>query len=594
MSRTIRTPLVTAALAAVVLVPATGCVSIPTDSAVQPGRSVGVQEEPRLISNVPPGPVPGDSREEVVTGFFAAMLAYPQSASIAREFLAPDAAKAWDPEADLVVYQDQEIIEQRERIAVTARKVGSLDDRGAWSSAKPERDGISADLRLARVRGEWRIVNPLPGTYVDFDYFDRYFAPFALHFLDPTRTVLTPDPVYLLLDETTATSLVSNLLRGPTKHLVGVATTAAPPQTEVDVAVSITPTGLAEVPLTGEALALSQENRLLLAAQLTWTLRQLVEIDEIAVTVDGNSLEVPGFGERFGVDEFDGYDPAGLAASRQLFALSAAGLVTVSESDVSPVLGSLQRTSRSASSAAVDPSGNLTALVGRAGQDVVVAAAAATAEGGPKKWFSGGADLLPPSWDVHQLSDGGQPSHLLWLVDRTRRGAVVYAVTQTGSRQVRAPGITGADVMSFAVSRDGVRLAAVVRRDGRPRLMISIIDRDAQRPARVSLSPAQEVISPEFSPSGVTGLAWASPTSVVLLADEGGERQPFEVSIDGSSAAETTGFIPVEPVSIAAGPNVDAPVAIGSKAGEIYVQTADLQWVQFGGSTRLYQPIYPG
>lgn len=591
--RSNRTPLISAVLAAVVLLPATGCVSIPTDSAVQPGRSVGVQEEPRLISNVPPGPVPGDSREEVVTGFFAAMLAYPQSASIAREFLAPDAAKAWDPEADLVVYQDQEIIEQRQRIAVTARKVGSLDDRGAWSSAKPRRDGISADLRLARIRGEWRIVNPLPGTYVDFDYFDRYFAPFALHFLDPTRTVLTPDPVYLLLDETTATSLVSNLLRGPTKHLVGVATTAAPPQTEVDVAVSITPAGLAEVPLTGEALALSQENRLLLAAQLTWTLRQLAEIDEITVTVDGNGLEIPGFGERFGVDEFDGYDPAGLAASRQLFALSSAGLVTVSESDVSPELGTLQRRSRNASSAAVDPSGNLTALVGPAGHDVSVAATADPGEQGLQQWFTGGTDLLPPSWDVHQLS-GGQPSHVLWLVDRTRRGAVVHAVTQSDNRRVRALGITGGDVSAFAVSRDGVRLAAVVRRDGRPRLVTSIIDRDAQRPARVSLSPAREVISPEFAPSGLTGLAWASPTSVVTLADDGGERQPFEVSIDGSSAAETTGFLPVEPVSIASGPNVDAPVAIGTKAGEIYVQTAELQWEQFGGTTRLSQPFYPG
>ncbi|MDQ3480147.1 MAG: hypothetical protein M3423_02255, partial [Actinomycetota bacterium] len=53
----------------------TGCVSIPTESPVSQGRDLGVQDEPQLNSNLPPGPAPGATREEIAAGFLEAMLA---------------------------------------------------------------------------------------------------------------------------------------------------------------------------------------------------------------------------------------------------------------------------------------------------------------------------------------------------------------------------------------------------------------------------------------------------------------------------------------------------------------------------------------
>jgi hypothetical protein len=81
---------------------------------------------------------------------------------------------------------------------------------------------------------------------------------------------------------------------------------------------------------------------------------------------------------------------------------------------------------------------------------------------------------------------------------------------------------------------------------------------------------------------------------MVLASEEGGDHQPFEVTIDGSRATAISEFLPIEPVSVAAGPNVDAPVVIGGADGEIYVQTPELQWEPFGGSTQLRAPVYPG
>jgi hypothetical protein len=561
------------------------CVSIPSDSSVRQGQPVGVQHEPELISNAPPGPIPGATRAEVVSGFFTAMLAYPQTASTARQFLSPDAAASWNPSAGLVVYDDQEIVERPRGVEVKTHTLGSLNPRGSWSSAKPSASTVKMLMNLARVRGEWRIVNPMVGTFVDSDYFDLYFRSFSLYYFDPTFSVLTPDPVYLMLGDTAATSLVSDLLVGPSEDLAGVAATAVPPETEVDVAVSITASGRVEVPLSPTILELSPEALQLFAAQLTWTLGQLPEIEGITITVDGRRVDVPGVSVNgvFGVDEFAGYDPS-FATRLALFALGPGGLAAVSKDAANLLPGPIAASAKRPQSAAVDPSASMAAVVDRDGR-VLVGGTAASGEP-PTTWFEGGNDMLRPSWDVHEV---------LWLIDRKPRGATVYAVTAAGSHRVAAPGISGRYVRAFAVSRDGVRLAAVVSSGASSRLVMSVIDRDAAHPSAVSLSPARPVITPRFTASDLTGLAWASPIAVMVLASErGGDRQPFEVNIDGSGASAVSGFLPIEPVSVAAGPNVDAPVVIGGANGEIYVQTPELQWARFGGSTPLRAPVYPG
>lgn len=184
---------------------------------------------------------------------------------------------------------------------------------------------------------------------------------------------------------------------------------------------------------------------------------------------------------------------------------------------------------------------------------------------------------------------------MLWLIDQKAGGAIVYAVTADQRRRVLAPGISGKQVTAFAVSRDGLRLAAIVRNGKSSRLVTAVIDRDTRDPTVVSLSAARPVISPRFTATDLTGLAWASPTAVMVLAsEEGSDRKPFEVNIDGSGASAISGFLPIEPVSVAAGPNVDAPVVVGGANGEIYVQTPELQWEPFGGSTQLRAPVYPG
>jgi hypothetical protein len=160
---------------------------------------------------------------------------------------------------------------------------------------------------------------------------------------------------------------------------------------------------------------------------------------------------------------------------------------------------------------------------------------------------------------------------------------------------LQTPGLSGRDVQEFAVSRDGVRFAAVVAEGDRARLVIAKIQRPASQPGQVSLVRLREVVNPDITLTGVSGLAWSSPTGVALLANgEAGDRQIYQMSIDGSAVEGMTGFLPSRPVSLAAGPNADEPLTIGARTGKVYIQNLDLQWTEVPSSTRLWAPTYPG
>ncbi len=573
--------------AVALLAAAAGCVSIPESSSVQAGRALGAQDERPLSSNVPDGPRPGAGRKEIAAGYLAAMLAFPPSPDVVRQFLTPSAAAEWSPNDRLVVYTDSDrprVAEKAKSVVFNAQALGSLDDRGRWSTAKSAAAVIKAAFTMSRVNGEWRLRNPLPGSYVDQDYFLTYYGSFSLYFFDPATKILAADPVHMLLGDSLATALVKDLLRGPTPDIAGAVSSSVPSTATVDVGVSISPQGVAEVPMSDDILKLSSNDRRLFAAQLAWTLRPLQEIKTIIVTVRGTRIDL-GVGKQISIDDFSGYDPAGLASSRQLYGLTNQGLVAVSDTETVTVAGPIKEASRGARSAAVDPDGTEAAVVSGDGSTVTVAGLGAAATG-TSVWFRGGDSVLKPSWDIYGA---------LWLVENTPEGARLFVANSSGAREVDAPGLTGRSVHSIAVSRDGIRLAAVVGRAGHRHLVISVIARDPQAPATVSLTKAQRVLTAGIPPQRVSRVSWFSPTSVAALGDvAGGQPEPSEFSIDGSLVTPFGGFLPIKPTSLAAGPNSDSPAVIGDSRGHVFVQTPDSQWLQTGGRAKIRDPFYPG
>jgi hypothetical protein len=264
-------------VAALLVVLLAGCVSLPDSSSVKTGRGAGVHQGLGQVKSSPPGPKAGALPQDIVAGYLRAMLAFPSDPAVVRQFMSPPAARAWQPDQGIQVYEDPTIALVNGAVHLTARLLGSLDVRGSWSSTIGQEATMDMRMSMVRVDGQWRIANPLAGTLIDTDNFSRYYHQYSLYFFDPTYTVLAPDPVYLQIGTagTTATALVRDLLLGPTSDMTGVVRSAAPTTpTRLTPRVTVTSSGSAVVPLSSNVGALQAGRLRWLFAQLAWTLRQ--------------------------------------------------------------------------------------------------------------------------------------------------------------------------------------------------------------------------------------------------------------------------------------------------------------------------------
>jgi Lipoprotein LpqB beta-propeller domain/Sporulation and spore germination len=573
-----------AAVAVVASMTAAGCVSIPDSSGVGQASQVGVTDTAPQIINEAQGPVPGAHPESVVYGFYNAMLAYPPRPDVASEFLTPQAAGDWDPTTRVTVYDQPTLNVEGTSVIVTTHTAGHLDARGTWFSNASGRSSKPLPVHLRLVAGEWRIANPPAGLSVNTDFFSRHYKAFSLYFFDPSRTNLAPDPVYLPVGDTTATALVQDLLLGPTERMRKALYTAAAANTKLDVSVSVSSSGLAVVPLSSEILDMTSDDRQLFAAQLAWTLRQVDGIDRIAIRVDGGDIEIENAGSTFSTASFAGYDPAGLSGERRLFAFNHDGrLVSVAASGPTPLVGPIGKVDGGVYGA-VEPYGQVAAIVLEGAHSVDVGDLPISPEGSVETWYSGASHLLRPSWDGR---------HVLWLVDQTDHGQRILAAHRGRVKPVAAESF-GGTIVAFSVSRDGVRFAAIIEaEDGTRSLQIATIVRAPGSPP--SLGVPQPVTNAFVHFTDLVDVAWESPVSLAVLAHRAGESlRPYNVAIDGSEIQPAGGFLPVSPTSIASGPTSDAPTAIGTKEGEIWVQRPDLQWTRAAAGTHLTSPLYAG
>lgn len=574
-----------------------GCVSLPDSSSVERGREVGVQRSSGQVINRPPGPQPGADASSIVEHYLQAMLSFPPAPAVVRKFLTPQAAHAWVPDAQLRVYEDPVVRSGPGRaVTLQAPVLGSLDARGSWVSSPASTDGVDVALSLLKVGGEWRISNPPAGTLLDTDFFDRYYQQYSLYFFDPTHTILAPDPVYYQLGDAgkTANELVHNLLLGPTEAMGGVVSGEVPSGTRLVGPLTVSPGGLAEVPLGGQVMTMSSAGLRFLAAQLAWTLRQeRLGINHVRIWANGEVVAVPDLGEIFAVDAFRGYDPTIFAAKRTLFALDADGhLRSVAPDGSAEKAGAIGDWPARAESAAVDPSGTLGAIVTRGGTRVVVGDVVAGDDASASRWRPDGESLLKPSWDVHGL---------LWVVDRTSTGArvrVLAAASSGGTDNVHevvdAPGISDTDdLRAFTLSRDGMRAAVIIGSGSSSRLVLASVRRSATAPTDVSLTNVRDIADGGLR--GLTAVAWQTPTTLMVVGHElGSDPQPYEIAIDGSRVRPTTGFLPVRPQYLAAGSNPDVPPVIGSEDGRLYSRTPDERWPLLTARKTLFAPTYVG
>ncbi|WP_416956513.1 GerMN domain-containing protein [Nocardioides sp. T5] len=507
-----------------------GCVQMPTSGPVEESEGTGVTEDVPGISFDPRPPQTGQATSEIVDGFFEAMTATPVSARVARQFLSREAAEAWVPEQQIITYSELGDVTAGTSVRVPLTDVNLYDARGAWQRT---RAGATMSIGLVKEDGEWRIDEVPDALIVPESWFDDWYERASLYYFDPTTEVLVPEPVFVPRGEQFASSLVRGLLTTTSADLQDVARSYFPPGTTHGLSVPIV-SGVAEVSLSGDPDAVDELTTERMLAQLVWTLRQEPRIGAVQLSIGGRTIVGPSGSPQVSLQLGSAYDPNGVPASTDLYALDRGRVVAGQLGELAPTLGPLGQEDSAVDlrSIGVNLAGARVAGVTAAGTELVLAPTEA-ATGEVATVVVGAVDLAAPHWDYRDR---------IWVLDRNGGRARVIQVVDGEAGEVEVPGLTGRRLSELIVSRDGSRLVAVLRRGSTDQVVAVRIRHDAAG-AVIGFTRPQPLSLPAEDTARIRDVAWRSPTTVSVLRDiiTDDLAQVRTVSVDGAPGEISTG-----------------------------------------------------
>nr|WP_026118916.1 LpqB family beta-propeller domain-containing protein [Nocardiopsis ganjiahuensis] len=618
----------TAAAGALACVSLAACASVPMTGPVVPGEGGDSSGDPYggYVRLLPAGPQPGVEPEGLIDGFLKDLGSFEEDHKAARSYMLPEMSEEWSPDGGVRVFADLDAVDMDSEIStdglsatvrIRSNETATIDESGKYV---PTETGtvLEETFTLAREdgdpEGEWRIQD-LPDEIIlsQLDV-ERTYRPFNLYYLNPAGTALVPDPVYLPVStDQLADRLLRKLTGGPTDWLDPAVVSAFPegtvPRTEVD-------SERALISVSG----VPDPDEYSMGAQIAWTLRQLPEIQEFTLRVNGEEVGFPHSDwdsserPRPGSDYWARLSPGATSPDVNAYFTHEGQLWSASDwetdtfDDAERVPGPLGAGDIQLDRFAVSLDESTVAGITLGGGEVVTSFASPGAE--PREVLGDGM-FTELSWDVN-----GD----LWVVEETRDSArsddeedeqaedadAEDGMDATGGQDPPAPGDTalwllrdGDEVVQaevrglrdhslvhFRISRDGTRAAVVTERDGERSLQVGRVveDEDGQVSVGAFISLADQELE------DVTGVSWRSSDQLVILGSrDGGTTQALFVALDGGTPAASAGAPVAGMITISGAPG--QPLLAGSDDGNIWVSNDPLNWqnVVEGGS-----PTFPG
>ncbi|MGN7799153.1 LpqB family beta-propeller domain-containing protein [Leifsonia sp. 22587] len=505
-----------AALGALVLVALAACASIPDSGPVRQGGPVAQVNDPLDLDFNPSPPETGASPQRIVQGFIDAASSPKNNFQIAREYLTHSMAASWNPDESVTVddgrnrsYEDQGSLW---RVEVTP--VANVDAIGTYhpvASSAP----VGLNYQLLKENGEWRISVAPDGVVIDEPTFRAVYAQQTLYFYSSGYTYLVPDARWFPARvASAATRVASSLLAGPAPWLSGAVSTSFPKGTQLAVPSVTTVGGVARVDLSSEAGQADPAQLQRMQYQLEQSLGTLAQ--SVQLSIEGNVQQVPSLSAAAAPVRNPSVDAHAYVVHGDAFGPLNGDTVT-GLSGLSEKVAALRPTAVTLS-ASHDQAAVLSATgvfsVRKTGDPVRVDAR---------------PGLIGPSLDT----DGW-----VWSVPGSSPNAIQAAAPNGGdAHAVAASWPNASSILSLAVSRDGTRIAALVRTPTGYSLMAAGILRGNGG------SPASLTVPVELAAfvDGVQSAAWTSDLTIAVLSTTTGQATSIAQQTVGGEQTTTSG-----------------------------------------------------
>ncbi|WP_112234877.1 LpqB family beta-propeller domain-containing protein [Kocuria sp. BT304] len=226
-----RTRCASAVLAVLLGVTLSACGAMPRSGPVHKVIEPTGQSQQSDMPFNPAAPRPGASAQEVVEGFLAAGVGAQDDYSVARQYLTPQLATTWQPDARVLIHSGNPTTVPRlnEGEYRTSTEVGAELGPTGVLTAQPQGSTRVLDFALTSVDGQWRISKAPDGVIIPDSDFKQVFQPVDLFFYAASNDKnLVPDPRWFPKRSTASTAAVRALMNGPAPYLGGSVTSAIP------------------------------------------------------------------------------------------------------------------------------------------------------------------------------------------------------------------------------------------------------------------------------------------------------------------------------------------------------------------------------
>ena len=535
-----------AAAASLLAVALVACGGLPTSGPVVAGGPISQEDAGSVPVFIPDRPTKDATPQQIVEGFIAAGSGPLNNWETAQLFLAPAFASEWNPRAGVTVYAPGERTLQQTSetsFSLTVTPVGSVDEAGQLTAG----NGGAAALSYTLARqddGQWRITQAPQGIVLDRNSFEQVFGGYALQFFDPTWTYLVPDQRWfprLYAPTRIAEALVDG---GPSDWLSGAvapAFTDGARHAQVSVPVR---SGVATVSLEDGARALDADALDRMQTQLTASLKQTSGIAEVDMQVDDQPLRAQVLSTRE-----TRVDSRPLVRTSTAFGFAGSSIEQLP--GLSDAIMLVPATD-------IEVDADRTAAAVRDGTGAVWR----VTQEGVRARLDARAGLVAPSID---------PSGYIWSVPQDAPGAVA-AWAPDGTRVDVAAAWPGAlRIASQRVSRDGTRIAAIIRDGDRSALWVASILRTRDG-APTSLGSVRLVA--EFA-APASALTWVDSSTLALLTDVNGDPYVYTQDVGGFGS-----FVRAPAgITTIAGGTLSGGVRLRDEAGEVFTRSG-ANWQQ--------------